>query len=173
MKKAKHLKELSFFGAFWIKWICFHNFIMKVCVLMLNQMLQIQDVINTPCVDTYDKSEVKKNKFFNHQDVGTYQMEHQPAYASDCWDGLLVPIFSHAPQWFCFLMANMVSKRRLALWGGKQNISGGPEGWARRYIRQLARMQMFYALLEHFCTQKSLRKKLIAGMFVQTSSQYF
>lgn len=46
---------------------------MKVCMLMLNQMHQIQDVINTPCVATYKKSEVKKNKFFNHQDVVIYQ----------------------------------------------------------------------------------------------------
>lgn len=84
-------------------------------MLMPNQMRQIQDVINTPCVTTYDKYEVKKNKFFDHQDVGTYQIEHQPAYALDCWDGLLVPVFSHAPLWSCFLMANMVSKCQLAL----------------------------------------------------------
>lgn len=76
---------------------------MKVCMLMLNQMHQIQDVINTPCVATYNKSEVKKNKFFDHQDVVIYQMEHQPAYASDCWDSLLVPILSHTPLWSCFL----------------------------------------------------------------------
>lgn len=49
---------------------------MKVC-LMQKQMHQIQKVINTACVAAYGKSEVKKNKFFHHQDVGTYQMEDQ------------------------------------------------------------------------------------------------
>lgn len=77
-KKAKSLRESAFFFflAFWMKWICFHNFIMKVC-LMQKQMHQIQKVINTACVAAYGKSEVKKNKFFHRQDVGTYQMDHQ------------------------------------------------------------------------------------------------
>lgn len=82
-------------------------------MLMLNQMHQIQDAINTPCVANHDKSEVKKNNFLDHQDVGTYQMEHQPTYASDC--GLSRGPRLHAPLWSCFLMANMVSKCQLSL----------------------------------------------------------
>lgn len=40
------------------------------------------------------------------------------------------------------------------------------------HVRQLVLIQMFYALLEHFCTRRNLRKKLLTGMFVQTSPQY-
>lgn len=122
------------FVAFWIKSICFYNFIMKVCILMLNQMHQKQDVINTPCVATYNKSKVKKKKVLWPSGCRNLSNETSAGICFRLLVGLLVPVFSHAPLWSCFLMANMVSKCRLALWEGKQNISGGPEGWARKYI---------------------------------------
>lgn len=38
---------------------------------------------------------------------------------------------------------------------------------------QLLLIQMFYALVEHFCTQKKIKKKLLTGMFLQNFPQYF
>lgn len=42
---------------------------MNFCILTLNQMHQTQDVINTPRGAAYDKAEVRKNRFLDHQDV--------------------------------------------------------------------------------------------------------
>lgn len=41
------------------------------------------------------------------------------------------------------------------------------------HVCQLVLIQMFYALLEHFCTGKTLKEKLLMGMFLQDFPQYF
>lgn len=175
-KKSKILQRVGifFFVAFWMKWICFHNFIMKVC-LMQKQMHQIQKVINTACVATYGKSEVRKISSY------TIRMSEHIKWNISCIClGLLgrspVPVFSRAPLWSCFLMANMASKCRLAFWGGKQNISGGAEGWARRYTSFTT---VSCSSTDFLCFAGALlhaekpEQKLLPGMFAQTSLQYF
>lgn len=149
---------------------CFHSLIMNICILMLNQMHQKQDVINAPCVAAYDKSEVKKKKFLDHQDVELikWNISHicfellgqSPGpYLQPCSP---VVLFFNGKYGF---QMSTGSLRREAKHQWKTR--GMSVQIHQLHVCQLLLIQMFYALVEHFCTQKHFKKKLLTGMFVQ------
>lgn len=148
---------------------------MIFCILMLNQMHQTQDVINTPCVAAFDKSQVKKNKFLDHQDVELIKWNISPHVLwivgtvswslSSAWlpSGLVF-------QWqMWFPNVDWFSEERI-----KTSVDQRDEHQIHQlHVCQLVLIQMFHALLEHFCTGKTWKKKLLAGMFLQNFPRYF
>lgn len=144
---------------------------MNICILMLNQMHQKQDVINTPCVAAYDKSEVKKNKFLDHQDVELikWNISHicfellgqSPGpYLQPC-----SPVVLFFNGKYDFQMSTGSLRRKAK---HQWKTRGMSTQIHQLHVSQLVLIQMFYALVEHFCTQKKLKKITNRNVFSRT-----